>query len=168
VRSQSGSAAITQSTFVSNTVAVGGASGATLLVNRCTISGNGTGLSTGGASTTLRNTLLVGNNINLNGTATRAFNLLNVSAAQAGLETDGNGAPLLKNNGGPILTVALVAGSPVINKADPGISQGEDQRGVGFPRAVGGRADIGAFEFQGTSGSASTSEAQRVPSGGAS
>jgi CSLREA domain-containing protein len=85
VRSQSGSTAISQSTFVSNTVAVVGASGVTLLVNRSTISGNGTGLDTGGASTTLRNTLLVGNSTNLSGTATRAFNLLNASAAQAGL-----------------------------------------------------------------------------------
>jgi CSLREA domain-containing protein len=148
VRSQSGSTAINQSTLVSNGSAVLGTNGAILTVNRCTISGNNIGVNTGGASTTLRNTLLVGNTLNLSGTATRAFNLLNASAAQAGLETDGSGRALLKDNGGPTLTVALVAGSPVINLADPGISQGEDQRGAGFPRAVGGRADIGAFEFQ--------------------
>jgi hypothetical protein len=140
VRSQSGSANIIQSTFVSNGNAVLGASGVTLLVNRSTISGNGTGLDTGGASTTLRNSLLVGNSTNLSGTATRAFNLLNASAAQAGLETDGSGRPVLKDNGGPTLTVALVATSPVINKADPGISQGFDQRGEPFTRNVGGRA----------------------------
>jgi hypothetical protein len=166
VRLQSRSASIIQSTFVGNGGAVLGASGVTLLVNRSTISGNGTGLDTGGASTTLRNSLLVGNSTNLSGTATRAFNLLNVSAAQAGLETDGSGRAVLKNNGGPTLTVALVATSPVINRADPGISQGFDQRGEPFTRNVGGRADIGAFEFQ--TPSSSTNQVQRVPSGGAS
>jgi hypothetical protein len=166
VSSQSGSASVAQSTFVDNTRAVVGASGVTLSVRRCTISGNGTGVLTGGAQTEVRASLLVGNTINLSGTATRAFNLLNVTAAQAKLETDGSGKPLLKDNGGPTPTVALLAGSSCINASDPGISQGDDQRGTGFSRVVGGRADIGAFEFQ--TPSASTNTRQAVPSGGAS
>ncbi len=122
--------------------------GATLNINRSTIAGNLVGLNTRGAQTDLRNSLLVGNQTNLIGTATRLFNLLNVSASQAGLETDGNSRPLLKDNGGPTLTVALLPGSPAINQADPAISEGSDQRQAGFARVVGGRADIGAFEVQ--------------------
>lgn len=164
VQIQAGTALVAQCTFVSNSGAVIGTSGATLTVNRCTISGNGMGLSTGGANTTLRNTLLVSNSTNLSGTATRAYNLLNATATQAGLETDGNGFPLLKDNGGPTATVALLAGSSVINRADPGIMLGFDQRGTGFARAVGGRADIGAFEFQGTAPSTASASKSSAPS----
>lgn len=82
-------------------------------------------------------------------------------------ETDSNGRPLLKNNGGPTLTIALLFGSPAIDK---GTSQcltcgstgvlTTDQRGTGFqrtfndpaiPPATGGdNTDIGAFEVQTT------------------
>ena len=67
----------------------------------------------------------------------------------------------LQNNGGPTQTVALLDGSPAIDK---GTSVGltgsltTDQRGTGFPRTVddpaippataGDNTDIGAFEFQ--------------------
>jgi hypothetical protein len=50
----------------------------------------------------------------------------------------------LANNGGPTQTHALVLGSPALNKADSNLTT-PDQRG--FSRV--GRADIGAFEFQG-------------------
>ncbi|MBK1642811.1 hypothetical protein CKO12_13210 [Chromatium okenii] len=55
----------------------------------------------------------------------------------------------LEDNGGNSYTHALVAGSPAI---DAGINElvpaelTTDQRGVGFPRIVGDRVDIGAFE----------------------
>jgi hypothetical protein len=52
----------------------------------------------------------------------------------------------LANNGGPTQTHALVPGSPAINRGDPNLTT-PDQRG--FFRV--GRADIGAFEFQGVS-----------------
>jgi CSLREA domain-containing protein len=59
----------------------------------------------------------------------------------------------LAPNGGPTRTHAPLAGSPVINAANPsapgsGINTCEttDQRGVGRPQA--GRCDIGAFELQ--------------------
>lgn len=146
----SGTANVIQNTFAFNSGTAVTGSGGTLIVNRCTISGNGTGLSTGGAQTTLRNSLLVGNLTNLSGTATRAYNLLNSTPAQAGLQTEGNGAPVLQDNGGPTQTIALLPGASVINRADPAISQGTDQRTTGFARVVNGRADIGAFEFQGT------------------
>ena len=72
----------------------------------------------------------------------------------------------LASNGGPTSTMALLAGSPAINAANPGAPDGNapncettDQRGV--TRPVSGRCDIGAFEFQppsppGGGGSATT------------
>jgi CSLREA domain-containing protein len=62
-------------------------------------------------------------------------NLLNLSAAAAGLGT-------LANNGGPTQTVALLPGSPAIDAGNSTITT--DQRGL--PRV--GAPDIGAFELQ--------------------
>src|SRR5687768_12758054 len=58
----------------------------------------------------------------------------------------------LADNGGPTFTHALLDGSPAINAGDPATVAGSgntpefDQRGTGFPRVVGGRIDMGAFE----------------------
>jgi hypothetical protein len=59
----------------------------------------------------------------------------------------------LQNNGGPTMTHALMKNSPAINAGDPNFNPYlfnppllYDQRGPGFPRVVGGRLDIGAFE----------------------
>ena len=61
----------------------------------------------------------------------------------------------LQNNGGPTMTHALLKNSPAINAGDPNFNPFlfnppllYDQRGAGFPRVVGGRLDIGAFESQ--------------------
>ena len=54
----------------------------------------------------------------------------------------------LRNNGGPTQTMALLAGSPAINAGDNSHAPSYDQRGPGYPRIVGGRIDIGAFEVQ--------------------
>lgn len=53
----------------------------------------------------------------------------------------------LSNNGGPTLTIPLLANSPAL---DTGAANGEttDQRGTGFPRPAGAAADIGAYERQ--------------------
>ncbi|HEX5123486.1 MAG TPA: choice-of-anchor Q domain-containing protein, partial [Rhodanobacteraceae bacterium] len=54
----------------------------------------------------------------------------------------------LADNGGPTETMALDPSSPAI---DAGSNDGGfdfDQRGAGFPRVLGSRADIGAFEAQ--------------------
>ncbi len=51
----------------------------------------------------------------------------------------------LADNGGPTLTMALLAESPAIDAADTASAPITDQRG--FPRPVGQAADIGAFEF---------------------
>jgi hypothetical protein len=52
----------------------------------------------------------------------------------------------LADNGGPTLTQALAAGSPAINRGTNAHGLLFDQRGPGHPRAVGGVADIGAYE----------------------
>jgi hypothetical protein len=58
----------------------------------------------------------------------------------------------LQDNGGPTQTMALLASSPAINAGDNTGAPAYDQRGVGFPRIVGGTIDIGAFEVQNISG----------------
>jgi len=59
----------------------------------------------------------------------------------------------LQDNGGPTYTHALLCNSPAINAGNPSFTSPPDydQRGIGFPRVVNGRIDIGAFEVQGTS-----------------
>lgn len=49
-------------------------------------------------------------------------------------------------NGGETLTHALLASSPAIDTGTNAAGSGTDQRGAGFPRAVGQAVDIGAFE----------------------
>jgi hypothetical protein len=51
----------------------------------------------------------------------------------------------LTSNGGPTLTMALLAGSPAIDAGDTAAGPPTDQRG--FPRPAGAAADIGAFEY---------------------
>jgi hypothetical protein len=49
-------------------------------------------------------------------------------------------------------TLALLPGSPAIDKGADPFSLGTDQRGAGFPRDVGASADIGAYEWSAGSG----------------
>jgi len=73
------------------------------------------------------------------------------------LELDGLNNPLLKDNGGPTKTIALLPGSPAIDHGDdsvltdtvgfPPSGLKTDQRGPGFPRKVCGHVDAGAYEF---------------------
>jgi hypothetical protein len=53
----------------------------------------------------------------------------------------------LQNNGGPTLTMALLAGSPAIGNADNALAPATDQRGVIRFDLVGEMTDIGAFEL---------------------
>ena len=53
----------------------------------------------------------------------------------------------LVNNGGPTRTQPLLAGSPAINVGSNPLSLTTDQRGTGFPRVIGGTADMGAHEY---------------------
>ena len=52
----------------------------------------------------------------------------------------------LRSNGGPTQTVAFAAGSPLLNTGDPALADTTDQRGIS--RSIGGRPDIGAYEYQ--------------------
>jgi hypothetical protein len=54
----------------------------------------------------------------------------------------------LANNGGPTLTHMPLEGSPTINAGSNPTGLPTDQRGTTYARAVGGQADIGAFEVQ--------------------
>lgn len=95
---------------------------------------------------------LIGNTAGNNVTATGANgNIINVAA----------GVGTLKNNGGlmvgapatllPLQTVALLAGSPAIDKgSNAAIPAGTttDERGAGFSRIINNTVDMGAYEFQ--------------------
>jgi hypothetical protein len=52
----------------------------------------------------------------------------------------------LANNGGPTLTMGLLAGSPALGAGSNPNEYTNDQRGPGFPRVVNGSVDIGAFQ----------------------
>jgi hypothetical protein len=54
----------------------------------------------------------------------------------------------LQDNGGQTFTHELLLGSPAFDAGDPNFTPPPDydQRGLGFPRVVNGRIDIGAFE----------------------
>ena len=82
---------------------------------------------------------------------TGANNLIEASNAPLPADTIGDDPMLapLAGNGGRTLTHALLAGSPAIDAGNNGGGFADDQRGPGFPRVVGARADIGAFEVQG-------------------
>ena len=54
----------------------------------------------------------------------------------------------LADNGGPTRTHALAAASPAIDAGNNYFDDAFDQRGAGYVRVSGGRADIGAFEVQ--------------------
>ena len=65
--------------------------------------------------------------------------------------TDLTGNPIISalgNFGGPTQTIALLNGSPAINKGSNPDGLKYDQRGSGFARVVGPAADIGAYEVQ--------------------
>jgi CSLREA domain-containing protein len=148
--------------------------GETFVINHCTIAGNrvpnaGAG---GGidcinqSSVTLSHTILAGNTAHgaLHNYATaggtpppivsHGYNLSD--GAPSGFTGTGDQVnstnvklEALADNGGPTKTMALLKGSAAINTGDPAFAPPPkaDQRGAGFPRVVGGRIDIGAFEY---------------------
>jgi hypothetical protein len=83
-------------------------------------------------------------------TTTQGYNLESAndcSFTATGDQTNANpqlGA--LATNGGPTQTMALTAGTPAVDSADPKCDVTTDQRGVSRPQ--GPRCDIGAFELQ--------------------
>jgi hypothetical protein len=55
----------------------------------------------------------------------------------------------LDANGGPTMTIPLMAGSPAIDAGNDLANRTTDQRGLGYPRIAGANPDIGAFEVEG-------------------
>ncbi len=173
--------ALSNSTFTANEVTAGADSAgagiynnSTLTVQSCTVASNlvtsGSGFGGGIfnlATVHLRNNIVVGNSAptgrDLNGTfISNGYNLIGTNSASTGLTNGVNNDLVgttnarlgaLQDNGGPTPTMALLAGSPAIDK---GISGGlaADQRGQSrtfdhllIPNASGGDGtDIGAYE----------------------
>jgi hypothetical protein len=157
---------IVDSTISGNSAATEGAAidvlGGTATLTNVTIAANGSGgeaqlniVNTNGAASTIESTIIAnpaagGNNCSGVVPTSAGFNLDSANTCLFGQSTDlRNTNPLLgslQNNGGPTLTIALLAGSPAINKGANPLALASDQRG--FRRVIGGAADIGAFEVQ--------------------
>ncbi|MBX7105802.1 MAG: hypothetical protein K1X57_17090, partial [Gemmataceae bacterium] len=93
----------------------------------------------------LRSSVAITATASLIGSKAGAFNFTGDSFTNANVGVD----PLLgpfNNYGGPTLTYGVLAGSPAINNGTNPFNETYDQRGIGFPRVVGGTADIGAVE----------------------
>jgi hypothetical protein len=76
------------------------------------------------------------------------YNLSSDSTSSFGTSSKQNTDPKLGPlvfNGGPTPTMALLSGSPAIDKIPAALSPRTDQRGFGRP--INGAGDIGAFEF---------------------
>ena len=132
-----------------------------LEIRNSTIVNNGIGISQNGASfCSINNSIVAGNtNIDISGdfTGYSGYNLIgngaggNLVNGQNGNIVGTSGAPVnpqlapLGNYGGRTQTHRLLNTSPAINAGNPNDFPATDQRGVARP--VGGKPDIGAFEF---------------------
>ena len=165
--------AYTHTAFLDSTISGNraGGDGGGLFVNAiapftsCTVANNYALVAGGGAylklSPHLFTSSIVANNVaaqnpaaaDIGGSSTAALtgkgNIIRAStlAVPGGnLSSDPKLGPL-QDNGGSTFTHALLAGSPAIDKGS-NLLFANDQRGPGFPRVIGGTADIGAFERQ--------------------
>jgi len=125
------------------------------------------------AITNIRNTLIVGNYVSNSPTYRDCFGTVSTygknlywdatectfvapGASISQLNSLSSVDSVLRNNGGPTLTHALLAGSNAIDGGDPDegcigpgpVTLATDQRG--FPRVAGARCDIGAYELSDT------------------
>ena len=174
-----GELTIANSTFAGNTSGKQGGglfvdAGASATVTNCTVTGNsaaeGGGIDVSGATANIANTIVAGNTATTSGPdvlgsfASHGTNLIGATDGSTGwVGSDLTGtiaspldpmlAPLANN--GPILTVALLPGSPAVNAGNSslaldawGVPLTTDQRGPGYARFAGGVVDIGAFQVQ--------------------
>lgn len=129
-----------------------------LLVTNCTITGNSAGNSGGGITAEhssaytrilINNSIIAGNlaaeSAQVDGDYTGGFNIIQSSI-------DGLLDPVLRDNGGPTWTHALLPGSDALNAGDNAAATAADlttdQRGAGYERIKEGSVDIGAYEAQ--------------------
>ncbi len=147
----------------------------TATLTGCTVSGNtahGGGLEVDKGAATLNDTIVAGNSDSHGASDVAGAAVAGVTGANDLIGSGGSGgiaggsdgdivltslaglglAPLA-NNGGPTQTMALLPGSPAINAGRNALDVdangnflATDQRGPGFPRVVGGTADMGAYE----------------------
>src|SRR5262249_15056156 len=114
---------------------------------------NGTG--TGAPASDIAGSVAAASAFNLIGTGGAGGLTDGVNGNQVGVANPGLG--MLADNGGPTQTIALLPGSPAIDRGsnalavDPSTGQPltTDQRGPGFVRIFNNIVDIGAFEFLG-------------------
>jgi hypothetical protein len=129
-------------------------------------SGSGGGIDTHIASFNVRNSIIANNHAPREADCyctpitSQGFNLIqNTEGTVLNGDLTGNiigadpGLGALRNNGGSTLTHALLPGSPALNAGSNALAVDlsqqpltTDQRGPGFPRIVGGKVDMGAFE----------------------
>jgi hypothetical protein len=169
-----GALTLSDDTLAWNVATTGGAvanSGPLTLIN-ATVAGNsvtqggfGGGMYLSGSHPVALRNAIVAENVGSSGpdiygaVGTADHNLVGNGSGSSGIVdgVDGNlvGTPaaplsphlgLLQDNGGPTATLALLPGSPAIDSGTNAGIPATDQRG--FNRAVGGTADIGAYEFQ--------------------
>jgi Dockerin type I domain len=187
INNASGTLTLTNSTLSSNSAQFGGAisNNATANVTNSTLTGNTVGSSGGGiynngtAAIHVKSTIVALNTATSSGPDvfgsfdSHGYNLIGKTDGSTGfvVATDQTGtvaAPLnpkldpsgLQDNGGATDTIALLTGSPAIDKGTSNSLTGTlivDQRGVGYARRIdkssianaagGDGTDIGAFEF---------------------
>jgi predicted outer membrane repeat protein len=172
---------VEQSTLAGNRADLGGAvyNVGTLIVNHSTLSGN-TAVENGGGIANLGtliawDTILAGNTAGkglgpdfAGALSSLGHNLIGNTMGGSGFVASDllNINPLLdslQDNGGPTQTMALKRGSPAIDAGDVTNAPDYDQRGPGYPRVVGDRIDIGAYEVQQGAGTATAAFRLRVP-----
>jgi len=166
-----GIAAISNSTFTGNTAYQGAAignGGNKVIIKSSTVSGNSSarGAIYSGTNTTLQNSIVSNNALGGNcyttdnGITSNGYNLSSDSTCTFGnvgdLTNINSMLGVLRNNGGPTQTMALLPGSPAIDAGDPhGCTDPHerllktDQRGKPRPdQEDTGGCDMGAYERQ--------------------
>ena len=125
-----------------------------LKVMNSTITGNVAGISGGGiftySTTTITNSIVAGNTAEISAQIQGNYSG-KTSIIQDSI--DGLLDPVLRDNGGPTWTHALLPGSAALNAGDNAAATDADlttdQRGAGYARIAEGTVDIGAYEAQG-------------------
>ena len=149
------------STVSGNSAAFAGAIAAySMVLNNCTISQNSTSPDEGGVGAAVQHvvSLTASNSVIAANAGGDIFNdiaygpIPDISNHNFIGDDHPGVDPLLgalADNGGPTQTMALLPGSPLINAGNPDFAAPpeHDQRGAGFARILGGRLDIGAFEY---------------------
>jgi hypothetical protein len=154
-----GNLTVTNTTIAYNNVASGGAGGGlnviagTAILDNAIVALNTTGTGSTASASDIAGAVASASAYNLIGTGGTGGLTNGTNGNQVGVANPE--LSMLAKNGGPTQTIALLPGSPAIDKGsnalamDPTTGQPlvTDQRGPGFIRVVNGTVDIGAYEF---------------------